>query len=245
MADEFNLLSIYEQNLNFLIGAGASHGFLPTLALEIKDLDDMKCTFETLAKKYESDKQMTTLLFMLYYRECIKPGLPITSPRAVPVPPRPPHKEGVIEEYKRFMITLIQVLNRQKPSAKRANIFTTNYDNCFETASEELLAERSAQFIVNDGSTGFQRRTFHTRNFNHRVVNKGVFERHDQYLPQINLMHAHGSVHWEKGEKDGDIKLNYGTSSYNITFDQNETAILDIFKGILYDEDKTLDVVVK
>ena len=51
MASEFKLLDIYEQNLNFLIGAGASYGFLPTLALEAKDEIGNKYTFETLAKK--------------------------------------------------------------------------------------------------------------------------------------------------------------------------------------------------
>ncbi|TDB49341.1 SIR2 family protein [Photorhabdus khanii] len=241
MTAEFNLHQIYDHNLNFLVGAGASNGFLPTLALEVKGLDGSKCTFETLAKKYESSKEMTTLLFMLYYRECIKPGLPLVPARDIPALPRPTHKESVIQEYKRFMTTLIHVLNKQKPSAKKANIFTTNYDNCFEIASEELMAERTSQFEVNDGSTGFQARTFHTRNFNNRIINKGVFDRHEQFLPQINLLHAHGSVHWMKGNKDGDIELNYGTSCYNIDFNQDENNILDDCKVILYDTKKSLD----
>lgn len=79
MTAEFNLHQIFDHNLNFLFGAGASVGFLPTLALEIKDENDKKHTFETLAKHYENDKEMTTMLFMLYYRECIKPGLPRSS----------------------------------------------------------------------------------------------------------------------------------------------------------------------
>ncbi|WP_205853517.1 hypothetical protein [Photobacterium aquimaris] len=177
MTSEFNLHKIYDHNLNFLVGAGASSGFLPTLALKIKELDGQKCTFETLAKKYENNQEMTTLLFMLYYRECIKPGLPTAASGGLKLRPRYPMRNKVINEYKRFITTLIQVLNKQKASAKRANIFTTNYDSCFEIASEELMAERIAQFEVNDGSTGFQSRTFHTRNFNNRVVNKGVFDR--------------------------------------------------------------------
>lgn len=232
MAAEFNLHQIYDHNLNFLLGAGASVGFLPTLTLEIKDQNGKKHTFETLAKHYEDNKEMTTMLFMLYYRECIKPGLSTPSPM-------PPNKESVITEYKRFITTLIQVLNKQKPSAKRANIFTTNYDNCLEIASEELMAARRTQFEVNDGSTGFQTRTFHTRNFNYRVVNKGLLDRHDQYLPQINLLHAHGSVNWAKNDK-GDIELNYGPSNYIFEFNEDETQILDECKDILYDQEKTL-----
>lgn len=240
MASEFKLMDIYEQNLNFLIGAGASYGFLPTLALEVIDEVGNKCTFETLAKKYESEKQAITLLFMLYYQECIRDGLPNVFSSIPPHPKRPINQENVINEYKRFLFTLVSMLDRQKPFEKRANIFTTNYDNCLETASEELLSERNALFVVNDGSVGFQTRTFHTRNFNHRVVNKGVFERHDTLLPQINLLHAHGSVHWEKAQKDNEIKLNYGQSNYIIHFEQKELDIINAFKDILYDKNKTI-----
>ena len=37
MVSDINISEIYEQNLNFLIGSGASFGFLPTLQLSIKD----------------------------------------------------------------------------------------------------------------------------------------------------------------------------------------------------------------
>jgi len=37
MASELNISEIYEQNLNFLIGSGASFGYLPTLQLSLKD----------------------------------------------------------------------------------------------------------------------------------------------------------------------------------------------------------------
>lgn len=239
MSDQFNLKDIYEQNLNFFIGAGASYGFLPTLALEIKDDHGEKHTFETLAKIFEDHPTIKCLLFMLYYRECIKPGLPYVFPKGLFPPPRIPAKEAVISEYKRFINTLIHVLDRQKNSAKKANLFTTNYDNCIETACEELLTLRVSPFYVNDGSSGFQKRIFHTKNFNNRVVNKGAFGRYDQIIPQINVLHAHGSVHWEKGTRDGEIELNYGTSNYIIQFDKAEEKIIDRFKVILYDANKT------
>ena len=57
MREKFNLYDVYEQNLNFLFGAGASYGFLPTLALNIKDSEGNSYTFETLAK--ELDKETT------------------------------------------------------------------------------------------------------------------------------------------------------------------------------------------
>ena len=37
MTDTFSSYDVYEQNLNFLLGAGASFGFLPTLEINAKD----------------------------------------------------------------------------------------------------------------------------------------------------------------------------------------------------------------
>ncbi len=239
MTDEFKLSQIYDHNLNFLIGSGASNGFLPTLELAIKDQNKNKCTFETLAKEYEYDKTMTTILFMLYYQQCIQPGLPHNDSREVLVE----SQKDVIHEYKKFLQTLIHVLNKQKDINKKANVFTTNYDNCFETAGEKLMQERQFQFEINDGSNGFQTLYFHTKNFNNRVVHEGVFNRHNHYLPQINLLHAHGSIHWQKGRKDDDIQINYNYDNnfYNIQFSEAVTETLNNCKSILYDENKTLD----
>lgn len=241
MTAEFNLQHIYEHNLNFLIGAGASYGFLPTLALGIKNEHGIPMTFETLAKRYEDEDDIITLLFMLYFRQCIKPGLPKLKPLGENAAPRPPERESVINEYKRFMTTLVHLLNKQKPSSRKANIFTTNYDNCFEIASEELMGERWCQFEVNDGGAGFQTKTFHTKNFNKRVVNRGVFDRHDYVIPQVNLLHAHGSVHWVKSNGKGDIELNYGDSTYNnIEFLPEENNLIDAFEQIVNDPNGAL-----
>ncbi|TXR53792.1 SIR2 family protein [Reinekea thalattae] len=231
MTDKFNLLDVYEQNLNFLIGAGASYGFLPTLALKIKDEDGNNCTFETLAKKYESDDQVKTLLFMHYYNTCIKPGLLVQEGCDE-------EKQGVTDQYKLFMKTLIQLLNRQKSNSKRANIFTTNYDNCFESASEELLISKEERFYVNDGGSGFQRRIFNIESFNHRIVNRSFSDRYDQYIPQINLLHAHGSINWEKGEADGEIIINYGDCEFYFDFSDDEKELLSAFKDIVENDEK-------
>ena len=70
MPDKFNLYDVYEQNLNFLFGAGASYGFLPTLSLSIRNSEGDSHTFETLAKELdkESTRHLYTLLFMHYFK---------------------------------------------------------------------------------------------------------------------------------------------------------------------------------
>ena len=159
MSDKFNLYDIYEQNLNFLFGAGASYGFLPTLALKIKNPEGIPFTFETLAKELNKEKTVNlyTLLFMHYFKECIWTGLP-----RLPKVPYPPDRVAVLGEYNGFLRTLLAVLEKQNRNDKKCNIYTTNYDNCFEIAADSLIVEQSINCIINDGSAGFQQRKFHT-----------------------------------------------------------------------------------
>jgi len=240
MSDKFNLYDVYEQNLNFLFGAGASFGFLPTLALNIKNKEGESYTFETLAKELdqESTSPLYTLLFMHYFRKCIYTGLP-----RLPKVPYPPHRIEVLDEYKTFLKTVLSVLEKQNRNDRKCNIYTTNYDNCFEVSADDLIAEQSINCAVNDGSAGFQQRKFHTKNFNNRIVQKGIFDKHAEYIPQINILHPHGSVYWQKiGES---IEVNYGDSDYEITFTKEEEELLEEFEEILDSEDSNLDDLIK
>ncbi|WP_165871110.1 ATP-binding protein [Shewanella frigidimarina] len=144
MAPQFNLHQIYDHNLNFLLGAGASVGFLPTLSLEIKDGDGQNHTFETLAKHYEDNKEMKTMLFMLYYRECIKPGLPTPAPR----PPRLPDKDSVTELKLRINTQLLSDLvsgyvqfDHIQPLLKRVEASLIALDRVFEVAEEQPVTK--------------------------------------------------------------------------------------------------------
>ncbi|MFV1873175.1 MAG: hypothetical protein ACMZ64_07655 [Oleiphilus sp.] len=235
MNDNFDLYDIYEQNLNFLFGAGASFGFLPTLALKIKDTKGLSYTFETLAKELDDSNKVNlyNLLFMHYYKTCIHTGLPRTLSA-----PLPPNRIAVLDEYKRFLKTLLTALEKQNRNSKKANIYTTNYDNCLEVSSDELISDQSINCTINDGSEGFQSRKFHTKNFNNRIVQRGIFDNHDEYLPQINILHAHGSVYWGKCEQG--IEVNYSQTNYDITFDECQNELLSRFSEIVNNEDKSL-----
>jgi hypothetical protein len=230
MTDRFSLYDVYEQNLNFLFGAGASYGFLPTLALKIKNGQGQPYTFETLAKELEHSekKALHSLLFKLYYHECIYPGLPGYINQELL-----PQKEAVIDNYAKFLQTLIAVLQKQNRSDKKCNIYTTNYDNCFELAADKIISEQSVNCVVNDGSAGFQKRKFHTKNFNNRVIQKGIFDKHAETVPQVNILHPHGSVYWER--LDQTIEVNYGNSSYQIEFDSNERENIQRLKEFVSD----------
>jgi len=236
MPYKFDLYDVYEQNLNFLFGAGASSGFLPTLALNIRNDDGHPYTFETLAKELDKEgrSHLYTLLFMHYFKKCIDTGLP-----RLPRVPYPPHRVEVIKEYGFFLKTLLAVLEKQNRNDKKCNIYTTNYDNCFEISADTLIAEQSENCVINDGSSGFQLRVFHTKHFNNRVVQKGIFDKHAEYVPQINILHPHGSVYWEKKEQS--IAVNYGHTPYDIVFDAEQERLLSEFEKLVSDENKDLN----
>ena len=227
MTDAFSLYDVYEHNLNFLLGAGASFGFLPTLELKIKDGSGKMFTIESLAQRLdeEDEKELRTLLFMFYYRECIFPGLPVSSDA-----PFPPHRQSVLNEYENFLSTLVKVLERQRDS-KKVNVYTTNYDNCLEISSDSLLSKFPRRFVVNDGSDGFQRKRFHTKNYNNRVIRKGIFDKHEECVPQINILHPHGSVYWVKNR--GEIGVNYNDAKYRFSFTNEQNSLIDDFREIV------------
>lgn len=236
MTDKFDLYDVYELNLNFLFGAGASFGFLPTLALKMKNSAGKAYTFETLAKKLDDNEtdNLYSLLFMYYYKVCIHSGLPRIFDA-----PLPSNRIEVLDEYKKFLQTLLTALAKQSRSSKKCNIYTTNYDSCFEMSADNLLSEHNVNCSINDGSAGFQYLNFHTKNFNNRIIQKGIFDKYDEYLPQINILHPHGSVYWKKDEQG--IEVNYGHSDYDIKFNAIQNKLLTEFEEIVNDDTKSIE----
>src|SRR5690606_27707160 len=77
MVDKIDIHDIYDKNLNFLLGSGASIGIAPTLKLAVKDENAKPCTLESLATKFEDkeEKKARAALLMHYYVQCIEPVL--------------------------------------------------------------------------------------------------------------------------------------------------------------------------
>lgn len=205
MPNKININEIYDKHLNFLIGAGASYGLFPTLALDIKNIWDENQTIETLATlfKEEGNSSLYTLLFMHYYQECIKPVMQFDLTKTK----KNKEEKQVTDNYQYFLDTILTILQHRKDYEKSCNIFTTNYDGCFVHVADEILRKRNIDFIINDGTRGFNKRYLQAKNFNSVVSQTGIFERHRTTIPQINLIHLHGSAYWFK---DGtDIVVDY------------------------------------
>jgi hypothetical protein len=201
---KINKSDIYEKNLNFLLGSGASYGLLPTLALELKqDGTEEPHTVETLATKYEGKTDFQALLFSWYVREVILPAADYDPTFTLL---NTDDQDKAIENYRQFVETILKILSK-KSHKKRVNIFTTNYDGMVAHTAEALLRLGSYDFHLNDGTDGFVKRTLNARNFGRYFQDHGVFDRHSQSVPQINLIQLHGSVYWYKdGEK---IEVSY------------------------------------
>jgi hypothetical protein len=240
MSQKININDIYDKNINFLIGSGASYGLFPTLAVNIKGNAGEDQTIETLATLFEQGSGETikyALLFMHYYKECIEPAMTfdIESAGANPT------KKTVIENYKKFIETLLIILERRKNYEKSCNIFTTNYDGCFVHTADNILQSGKVEFIINDGTRGFKRRYLHAKNFNSSVYQRGVFGNQRSEIPQINLIHLHGSVYWHK---DGEnIRVDYTATNKDriIKIGSSATTRLNNFSAILKDSSKKID----
>lgn len=186
--------AVYDKNLNFLVGSGASADLIPTLTLEIKNAHGERHTVETLASELPSDDLRRAALFMYYYEKCVLPAQQLSRNVVSGIP----LKEAALANYRTLTETVLYALLRRKPLDKKCNVFTTNYDPSFSIVADEMLQSGAFDFVLNDGSRGFTRRHLQPRNFNTYLCQTGIFERDQTGIPQINLIHLHGSVHWRK-----------------------------------------------
>lgn len=237
MSEKIKIEDVYDKNINFLIGSGASFGMLPTLALGIKDEDEQCHTIETLSTLLEKENKddLKTLLFMHYYNECIKPAMELDGDN-IGV-----KQQKVIDSYEELLLTILQTMSRNHPSDRRCNIFTTNYDGCIEFTAEELLSSDKINFILNDGARGFRKRYLHVRNFNSFSYQTGIFDQHKIDIPQINLIHLHGSVYW--GKYGDEIIVDYVNKNKDKLLDEKLFIDLGEFSKIVNDNtSKSADI---
>lgn len=202
MFEPIEPLDVYNKNINILIGSGASADLFPTLALAVQDADGCWETIETLATKFENFPQLRTALFMHYYNTCIFP-----VQKFDPISVDNEKGKENLKNYETFITTLLGLLDRRKDINRKINIFTTNYDGCLAHAADSILMNGAHDFVVNDGTSGFRKKHLHSKNFSTFQCQTGIFERSTYGIPQLNIIHLHGSVYWSKsGEK---IEVNY------------------------------------
>lgn len=209
MFESIEPLDVYNKNINLLIGSGASADLFPTLALALKGDKGEWETVETLATKFETWSDKRTALFMHYYNTCIFPVQTFT-PSAI----TSAKGKANLENYEVLLTTLLGLLDRRKDINRKINIFTTNYDGCLAHGADSLLMKGSHDFVINDGTSGFYRKYLHAKNFNTFQCQTGIFERSNYGVPQLNLIHLHGSVYWSRsGDK---IEVKYANEFTNL-----------------------------
>lgn len=230
MDTSINLADIYDKNLSFLIGSGASAGLLPTLALKIRNEDGQPHSLETLGTLLEEQNdQRLDWLFAHYYATCIRPAQVFK-----PADADTDAKKRVLANYEAFLSTVLHILQKRKPLDKRCNIFTTNYDGCFAAAADDILSRGTDDFVLNDGARGFRSRYLQVRNFNAYLCETGVFERTLTSIPQVNLIHLHGSIYWRKA--GAGVLVDYLVDPGEDLVPAVLGPTLKAFSGVLQDE---------
>jgi len=235
MFESIEPLDAYNKNINILIGSGASADLFPTLGLAIKnDKGDWE-SLEALATTYETYADQKTALFMHYFIKCILPvqtfnHAEVTSAKG----------KANIENYEIFLKTMLGLLDRRKDLNRKINIFTTNYDGCLAHGADNILMKGSHDFVVNDGTSGFHRRHLHAKNFNTFQCQTGIFERSNYGVPQLNIIHLHGSVYWSKsGDK---IEVKYRNDFKNFIHPKTQAKIVKFSEYITTEGGVSSDV---
>lgn len=228
---------IYNQDINFLFGSGASFGLFPTLQLQVQRGEgSSRYTLEDLATKFEREQDRRRLIpvFMHYYASCIRPAERLSLEQAMASEPG----AVVIKNYRTFLTTALEMVKRRKALDRRCNVFTTNYDGCFPLVADALIKEGNIDFVLNDGTRGFTQRILQARNFGAYLCQAGVFGRYQSSIPQINLIHLHGSVYWSK--LDAAIQVGYDLSRREDLLNSDAMALLQPFSAVLNDPASTL-----
>lgn len=186
--------NIYDKNINFLFGSGASASYIPTLWLA------ENTTYETLLT-HKDCEDVKDFILCSYFNEiirktfCIKPE---SGNRAY---------DSTLTNYSNFIDELVNLLEKKGSNQiRRASIFTTNYDLFFETAADTILNKKPFHF--NDGGLGFKNRKLSISNFHITAWHQGTHDMYKHELPTVNLIKMHGSVSWNRDE-DESINIDY------------------------------------
>ncbi len=227
---------IYNKGVNFLIGSGASSGLFPTLELELVKEDGTRWSVEELGAHMTntSDKRYTPL-FMHYYLECILPAQRFAVANVTDEAGK-----AVLANYRTFLQTLLTMVQRRPAQDRRCNVFTTNYDGCVPLVADEMLQEGTRDFVLNDGTRGFRTKLLEARNFNNFLCNSGVFDRHVTSVPQINLIHLHGSVYWRETARG--IAVDYNQNLKGLLDDAAQAKLATFSVALRAKEGKLSDV---
>ncbi|WP_171859389.1 SIR2 family protein, partial [Citrobacter freundii] len=187
----FKASDLVDKNINFLIGSGASAGYIPTLWIK----DDISYEDVLTDKKYQ---EIENIIYHSYYVDILSKSFCINP---VDFKENLKFKKTFIN-YLRFIKNLSSLVDKKSANQiRRANIFTTNYDLFLEKSSD-LLLKTNTSFIFNDGGRGLHTRHLNISNFHTSTWHQGTNDLYKFEIPTINLIKMHGSISWNKVNED-------------------------------------------
>lgn len=98
-----------------------------------------------------------------------------------------------------------------------------------------MLEENKTQLNLNDGSNGFKRKVVEARNFDSIQVRKSTFDKNATIVPQVNIIHLHGSAYWRK--KGESIEVQYHNNNNDRLIERFPESELKIFKSFIKKSD--------
>lgn len=234
LSKAFKAKELFDKNVNFLFGSGASASYIPTL--KIND----SLTYEDLL----TNNDFTTVedyIYYHYFKKILKKSYCINP---IPLKQKISFRRTLIN-YMRFIKLLSELINNKSANQiRRANIFTTNYDLFMERAADATL--NNSNFIFNDGARGLNVRHLSISNFHTSTWHQGTNDLYKFEIPTINLIKMHGSVSWNKVDNDT-IRITYPTRyprGLNIELENTDSLqkSIEIIKSQLFicDADEAL-----
>ncbi len=213
---------IQSSNINFLIGAGMSVPFLPSL-------NDIESRMNSVTTEEEK-----TTICKEYFEKVMLPNNKIVSQIFDDIVDETGLSDKqkynvVIKQYERFFVQLADILFERKSTilSKQVNIFTTNIDIFSEKALE------NSNLNYNDGFSGTLEPIFDISNFKKTIHKKSLHFDNTSEIPIFNLIKVHGSLTWLLNEVTGKIsfcKLNHVKSEY---LEYNESQFRAEYEKIL------------
>lgn len=174
---------IISKRLNILLGSGCSTPAIPLMGEFWKKCDNKDKANEELEEKIKSVSEVL-----------VDPDLKKSDCND--------QIKNTLDVYVDFVKSIIEILNlsNARETPRRANIFTTNYDLFLEKAFD--MVSQDYRFIINDGAKGYFNRALESSNFDQVVSYKGINDNYISEIPSISLIKPHGSVNWDKDEKN-------------------------------------------
>ncbi|ACT14296.1 MULTISPECIES: SIR2 family protein [Pectobacterium] len=218
--------TIFDKNINFLFGSGASAAYIPTLWLS----EDT--TYETLLTS-EACADVKDFILSAYFNKIIR--------KAFCVPPNVNSEKynSTLKSYSNFIDELVRLLEKKGTNQiRRANIFTTNYDLFFETAADKSLENKIFHF--NDGALGFKKRRLSISNFHITTWHQGTHDMYKHELPTVNLIKMHGSVSWNRDDNEI-INIDYPIRTPERIRLENDNTIADLVDAFNHTNDDLKD----